>query len=480
MLCQNFKNRSRLPRLKKWHLKRVLNIAALFFSTTLIPSYMYFSKHNIFSKIKNSENFFIVNLLTGNADIVTPDYAILINNVKNNEPIDNAAFTNELVEKGYLANKEKEEKLFRNKYLDFIDSRDDDEVQLFFVPNYSCNFACSYCYQDEYAPTKGLLTNEIIDSFFSYIQKEFAGKRKYITVFGGEPLLNTPKQKELISYLIQQANDFQIDVCFVTNGYTLVEYIEILKQGCIREIQITLDGTAEVHNTRRFLKGGSATFDKIVEGVDVCIANKLTVNLRMVIDKENITNLAELARFAIDKGWTSSPYFKTQIGRNYELHHCQSAANKLFSRISLYEHLYTLTQQHPHILEFYKPAYSISKFLSENGSLPEPLFDSCPACKTEWAFDYTGQIYPCTATVGKSNEALGTFYPEIKFEKKLANAWEMRDVVSIPECKDCSLQLACGGGCGSVAKNQNGSICSTDCRPVSELLEFGFAAYLNE
>jgi uncharacterized protein len=53
----------------------------------------------------------------------------------------------------------------------------------------------------------------------------------------------------------------------------------------------------------------------------------------------------------------------------------------------------------------------------------------------------------------------------------------MRDVVSIAECKECCVQLACGGGCGSVAKNKNGSVCSTDCRPVKELLELGFAFY---
>jgi uncharacterized protein len=197
----------------------------------------------------------------------------------------------------------------------------------------------------------------------------------------------------------------------------------------------------------------------------------------MVIDKANVDNLPELAQFAIDKGWTSSPFFKTQIGRNYELHHCQSAADKLFNRVSLYEKLYSLTHQHPHILEFYKPAYSIAKFLSENGSLPDPLFDSCPACKTEWAFDYTGHVYPCTATVGKAGESLGTFYPEITLNKEAVDSWELRDVTSIPECKTCSVQLACGGGCGSVAKNKSGIVCSADCRPVKELLELGFASY---
>ena len=156
-----------------------------------------------------------------------------------------------------------------------------------------------------------------------------------------------------------------------------------------------------MHNDRRFLKGGGGTFEKIVNGIDACLKNSIDVNLRMVIDKENIDSLSELARFAIDKGWTKSRYFKTQIGRNYELHHCQSSPDKLFNRISLYENIFEMTKNHPHILEFYKPAYSISKFLAENGELPDPLFDSCPACKTEWAFDYTGIFIPALLQSGK-------------------------------------------------------------------------------
>ena len=197
----------------------------------------------------------------------------------------------------------------------------------------------------------------------------------------------------------------------------------------------------------------------------------------MVIDKENIDDLPEMAQFAIDKGWTKNELFKTQLGRNYELHHCQVTSEKLFSRISLYETIYQQVKQHPHILEFYKPAYSISKFLFENGSLPDPLFDACPACKTEWAFDYTGHIFSCTATVGKADESLGTFYPDVSRKDEMIAVWENRDVTAISECFTCSMQLACGGGCGSVAKNRTGDVCSTDCRPVKELLELGFSAY---
>jgi uncharacterized protein len=162
------------------------------------------------------------------------------------------------------------------------------------------------------------------------------------------------------------------------------------------------------------------------------------------------------------------------------LHHCQSSPDKLFDRISLYTKIYELIQKHPQIIEFYKPAYSISKFISEQGELPDPLFDACPACKTEWAFDYTGQIYSCTATVGKADESLGTFYPLITRRDDLIDQWEKRDVTAILECRECSVSLACGGGCGSVAKNRTGNICSADCRPVKKLLELGFSAYLTK
>ncbi|MCU0407791.1 MAG: radical SAM protein, partial [Bacteroidales bacterium] len=372
---------------------------------------MKYSRFNILSKIRDSDRYYIVNLLSGSADILNAEEYLRIEELKQGTGWETDDFTRDLSEKGYLAEAEEEESLWRQKYLDFLDSRESDEIQIFFVTNYSCNFSCSYCYQDQYSNPDGGLTEEIIDSFFRYVVSEFSGRRKYITVFGGEPLMNGDRQKGLISYFVDKANENSLDLSIVTNGYHLAGYIDVLRKGRIREIQVTLDGTREIHDKRRYLHGGGSTFDKIVDGIDLFISEGITVNLRMVADRDNIGNLPELAAFAIEKGWTKSHFFKTQIGRNYELHHCQSAPGVLFDRLSLYEAIYELIKLHPHITEFHKPAYSVARFLSENGELPDPLFDSCPACKTEWAFDYTGRIYSCTATVGKAGEELGTFFP---------------------------------------------------------------------
>jgi uncharacterized protein len=431
---------------------------------------MELSKHNILSRVYHSEKYFIINLLSGNADILTEQEAGLI--LKNTIPDDP-----EIISKGYVVDPTEENKLFRKKYLDFIDARETDEVQLFFAPTYECNFNCSYCYQDDYANLKGESRKEVTDAFFTYVNEHFAGRKKYITLFGGEPLLTGNRNIEFITYFIEKCNQAQLELAIVTNGYNLTEYLPVISMAKIRELQVTLDGTETIHNLRRHLKDGSGTFSRIADGIDSALGMEIPVNLRVVLDRENIGTLPELAEFACIRGWTTLASFKTQLGRNYELHHCQSEQSKLYSRVELYRDLYDLIMKYPVITEFHKPAYSVSKFLFENGELPDPLFDSCPGCKTEWAFDYTGKIYSCTATVGKAGEELGSFYPEVMLYNEKITTWQQRDVLTIPACRTCNVRLACGGGCASVAYNRDNDLNAPDCRPVKELLEMGIALY---
>ncbi|MBI9067783.1 MAG: radical SAM protein [Salinivirgaceae bacterium] len=431
---------------------------------------MEYSKHNIFSKVKDSDEYFLLNPLSMQADILNSVEAQRYKDKR----IENQQ---EYFKKGYLVDPKAEEKLFKSKYLDFIDERDSDEIQLFFTPWYTCNFDCSYCFQDEYTNPDEKVSDAVMDAFFAYIDTQFADRKKYITIFGGEPFLNTPDRRASIQKIIDGANQRNLDIAAVTNGYQLEEFIDILKGARVREIQVTLDGTHEVHDKRRMLKGGKGSFDKITKGIDLLLKEKIPVNLRMVVDKDNIDNLLNLARFAIEKGWTKSPFFKTALGRNYELHHCQTNNKRLFSRIEMYQEIYDLVKTNPEILEFHKPAFSISKFIFENGELPSPLFDSCSGTKTEWAFDYTGKIYSCTATVGNVGDELGTFYPKVDLKQDLIEEWEERDVLSIPECASCNVKLACGGGCAAVAKSRTGKIQSADCRPIKELLELGIGLY---
>ena len=130
---------------------------------------MEFSEHNIISRIRDSENFFIVNLLSKNADIIEPDLE---------ERVRRGTLTSgeekEFSEKGYLVDPEQERKRYRQAYVDFMEARDKEEVQLFFVPTYGCNFSCEYCYQGDYTSPSGELTRDVVDAFFRFIDSEFS------------------------------------------------------------------------------------------------------------------------------------------------------------------------------------------------------------------------------------------------------------------------------------------------------------------
>ena len=431
------------------------------------------SRHNIFGKFSHSERWYLVNLLSRQADILDTETAEAY---QRGAWGDNPAWA----EKGYLVESREEVQRYKSAYLDFLDRREKDEIQLFFVPTYACNFACSYCYQAAYDQSQTYPSSAVLEAWFSYVDQHFAGKRKYLTLFGGEPLLNSAGQREFVEAFLKSADQRQLETAIVTNGYTLVDYVPLLARYRIREIQVTLDGLADVHDRRRPLKGGGSSFERIVEGITLALHSGIAINLRMVLDRDNISELPQVASLAIEKGWTTHPLFKTQLGRNYELHTCQAQAGALYSRVELYEDLARLIPDAPQILDFHRPAFSLSKFLWEQGELPAPLYDSCPGTKTEWAFDASGKIFSCTATVGKAGEELGTFYPAVTLKQDQIDDWEERDVTSIPECQDCSLALACGGGCASVAKNQTGRVHSPDCRPIRELLSLGLDLYFPE
>ncbi len=431
------------------------------------------SRHNAICPIPGTGTSIIVNPLAGSADMFSDEEAAAVRAGRHPN--------SDLLEaRGYLVEPQEETRRYREAFAEFIDQRETDEVQLFFVPGYECNFGCDYCYQSKYDSPPAQDDHQVIEAFFQYVDQQFAGRRCYVTLFGGEPLLPGVRRRARLERFVRSLAERKLDLAVVTNGYHLTDYLDLLSECSVREIQVTLDGVGAVHDSRRPLRGGGATFDRITAGIDAALQRGFAINLRMVVDRDNLGHLPELARFARDRGWTRHPRFKTQLGRNYELHECAARRDRLYDRSTLYRDYVALAETHPELLDLHRPALSVSRALADQGELPPPLFDSCPGTKTEWAFDASGRIYACTATVGKSGEELGTFYPEVNLDTEAVEEWSDRDVLSIEACRNCSAQLLCGGGCAAVAKHRHGTLQAPDCRPVIELVGLGARLYLGD
>ncbi|HEX9308860.1 MAG TPA: radical SAM protein [Anaeromyxobacter sp.] len=375
-------------------------------------------------------------------------------------------------------------------------------TQLVVVPTFGCNLRCTYCYQEVFEPeappgapqaasaasprarsSPGLVAPEVIDAFFSYVDRFHAGEspRPYLTLFGGEPLVDTPAHHDRLRRYLDGARARGLGVAAVTNGYDLEAFVPTLAAAKVKEVQVTIDGPGPVHDARRPHGSGRGTFDRIVRGVDALVAAAVPVNLRVVADRENLPALPALARLASERGWLDFPEsrFKTQVGRNYELFGCASrqARGALFDRVELWTEFVRLAEEHPLLRRFHRPRLHGARHLAEHGEFPVANLDACPAAKKEWAFAPDGSLYGCTATVGNPSYRLGRFHPEIVRDEAALAPWRARSTLTIPKCRSCVAAPICGGGCAALADAQGKGISGPDCRPVRELLGLGARHY---
>jgi uncharacterized protein len=386
-----------------------------------------------------------------------------------------------LREAGFVVDGEAEDEALRARALaEWRAEAAHTPTQLIVVPSFGCNLACTYCYQELFDPSAGgLIRPEAVDAFFAYVDRHHlaAPVKPYVTLFGGEPLRDTPAHHDRIARFLDGARARKLQVAVVTNGHDLAAFLPDLSGGGVKEVQVTLDGPREIHDRRRPHANGEGTFDRIVAGVDGLVAAGVPVNLRVVADRENLPALPALAAFAEARGWLDLPSakLKTQVGRNYELFGCASRQDhhSLFDRVELWAEYLRLAEAHPVLRRFHRPRFHGIGHLAETGELPAPNFDACPAAKTEWAFGPDGSIYGCTATVGHPAHRLGRFFPAEERDEQAIARWSGRSTLTVAKCQGCALAPVCGGGCAAVAWSRSGTPMETDCRPVPELYGLG-------
>lgn len=448
---------------------------------------MIIAKNNIIVKIKNSneQEYAILNPISGSFDIMGEDEYQILQKLTEGEVV-TSDLSSYLLERGYAYNNlEDQEKAINKAYTDFNNEVANSQVQLMLVPTYGCNLACTYCFQHGIDGRPTLISKEIVDSFFDYARTNFSKglKKPFITLFGGEPLVNSPAQRVIIEYIVDKCAQADYELSVVTNGYDFTEYIDILKKVKVKEIQFTLDGTKNTHDSRRATANNKGTFDRIITGIEAAVENKMPVNLRSVVDIENIEDLVNLAEFLDKKGWLDLPpeLFKTQIGRNYELFECYAKPQHLMTELELWGKFASLSKNYPILSKFHRPDFKGIRHIVDTGEMYMASFDTCPACKTEWVFDLYGDIYGCTASCGREEYLLGNFWPETNLNTDKINTWKSRNVKTIEKCGDCKYDVICGGGCGVVAANHNEeNILSPDCRPIQGLIDIGINHYIDD
>jgi uncharacterized protein len=160
------------------------------------------------------------------------------------------------------------------------------------APTMACNFRCSYCFEERRSET---MTPEVEDAVVAFVERRAREIQALsLSWFGGEPTLRLDIIERLVGRLGTLCKEKDIafpPMTMITNGYLLTSAVATVLKGLnITSVQITLDGPPEVHDSRRRLANGGATFATILENAKGALGT-LNVAVRINIDRSNVEAL---------------------------------------------------------------------------------------------------------------------------------------------------------------------------------------------
>ena len=139
-------------------------------------------------------------------------------------------------------------------------------------PTANCQLGCGYCGQNH---TKALLDDLQMDAIIDRVRYKLENENKFdaleIGWFGSEPLMGLKNIRSLTPRLKELADNHNLAYSskMTTNGLSLKlnVFLDLVKNHHIRSFEITLDGTEEFHDKRRFLKSGEKSYKIILENL---------------------------------------------------------------------------------------------------------------------------------------------------------------------------------------------------------------------
>ena len=321
-----------------------------------------------------------------------------------------------------------------NVYLaDVLKNRyNSSDMALTILPTRGCNFGCIYCYEQD---RPNVLMNEQTEkAIVKFVCSNSNLKRLSVVWYGGEPLLNFDSMVRLTKMFKQLNIEYSAKI--VSNGYLLTkEKADLMKDLAIRNIQITFDGSEEIHNQRRFLLGGQPTYRKIMDNLKylLSINKEITIDIRTNIDRRNKDDYnkfyQDFKSEINDKRVTMYPGFVSDLLSS----ECVSPEFNISEGGYKAQFILDIFDKHGIEIESFLPKYRRH---------------SCVASKYfAFVIGPEGELYKCWRMVGNQKEAIGNVndgsFDMVKFSKYLIGA----DYTLDSKCLQCEFITLCGGGC---------------------------------
>ncbi len=301
------------------------------------------------------------------------------------------------------------------------------------MPTLECNMACPYCFEVHRSVNIG---SQEANSILSFIKRRLSNvKELFVDWYGGEPLLKVEEIVSLQNRIKSMCRECNKKAIFsmTTNGFLLTPKIcDNLVNAGIRSFQVTIDGPKSIHDSRRFLKGGKPTFDRIV--ANVCYAvQKVPVNIRVNVDRTNINHIEEMIETLSSLGLnkTATLSFKAVVPPGGH-----DGLTQTFS-----------------MQEFGGLVHGIAKIAVKNGfNVYTEQRNVCEFCivdlPEQWIIGPDLYVYKCADTFDPDNESIGRISSDGRLDLiDTINLWRSKPIFNDSKCRECIYLPQCMGGC---------------------------------
>ena len=348
-----------------------------------------------------------------------------------------------------------------------------------------CNLDCSYCYylskEHLYPGSDFRMTNEVLEKFTrEYIQAQSVPE----VIFGwqgGEPLLMGLEFFErAMRYQQEYARDgVRILNTIQTNGVLLDDdWCRFLRDNGFL-VGISVDGPAAVHDAYRTNKGGQATFEEVMAGVDLLKKHNVEFNVLTTVHSANVGSPLEVYRFVRDEIGSVFVQFIPIVQLDNETGYQEGdrVTDRSVGGLEYGEFLKTIFNEwvQRDVGRMFVQMFDVSlaAWTGQGGVLC--IF--AETCGAAMALEHNGDLYSCDHYV-EPRHLLGSVLDTPLAElagKAEQQVFGRSKAVTLPRyCKECEVRFVCNGGCP-----KNRILQTPDGEPGLNYLCEGYRSFFN-
>lgn len=269
------------------------------------------SKFNVRVPLDDDGGVFLMNTLTDAQLVVPSEVESLLNRLPDSAGPTGAWTADEreaidvLSEHGFVVESHEREREALEAFFSTV-REDTRELRVTILTTMQCNFACDYCFQGDHDGFDGSTASKMSLDTAAHVTNWITEKlntvrpeRLAITFFDGEPLLNQPVMYALAERLWDVCHErgVEMHVDIITNGLLLTpEVVARLKPYGLNGIKVTLDGDQATHDRMRPLRGGQATFERIIENIRR-VADQCPITIGGNFDESSVDSYPALLDF---------------------------------------------------------------------------------------------------------------------------------------------------------------------------------------